>query len=323
MTIVNSLNQVVGNTPLYRFNNDKWDIPKNIELYGKMEFLNPGGSIKDRTVMYMFEKMEKEGIIKKGSHIVDANAGNTGVAMAWIGASKGYKITVILPDNYVVEKQIMMRTLGAEVINVDNEIAETEIPKVLNEYIKNHPDAIFLNQYDNLRNFEGHYNYTGKEILNELDGNINYFVASAGTGGSFTGISKYLKDQNKSIRAILVNPEGSIYSGKPAGKFKVAGVGNHFFPKNLDLNIADEIIDYKDVCAHKMVKELAVKTGMLLGTASGLNVYGCLKLIDKIKETKEKIRIVTLLTDDGWRYISEDIYDASKYVEIKSKLLVK
>lgn len=308
MRYIEDVVKLIGNTPMYRFNNEKYGIPKNVNVFAKLEHLNPGGGIKDRTVLYMIEKAEKEGKIKKGDTIVEATAGNTGIALALLGKQKGYDVHLAVPGKFSIEKQIIMRALGANVYQTSTKGGMDEAYEKLKEVTKGIENVFVLDQFENHTNPDAHYYMTGPELYEDLDGNIDIFIAGAGTGGGYCGVIKYLKEQNNDIKGVLAEPEGSVYGGGAYSPYKIEGIGNDFIPNTMDMSLVDDAIYVNDDEAYSMVKEIAVNSGLLVASSSGANLAAAIKYAKKFENEDKIINIVTILPDRSERYFSKDIY---------------
>jgi cysteine synthase A len=302
MKYYNNVRDLIGNTPIVKLNNINF--PKEINLFAKVELFNPGGSVKDRMGQAVIEAAEKSGKLKRGGRIVEVTAGNTGIGIALAGIGKGYKITFIVPLKFSQEKQDIMRILGAEIINTPEELGMQGAFEKAKEILKENSDAIYISQFTNQANPEAHFKTTGPEIYNDLDGNIDYIVGGAGSGGTITGVGKYLKSQNKNIKVVLADPEGSTMGGGNYGHYKIEGIGNTFMPETMDMSIVDEIFKITDEEAFAEIKLLAKTEGILAGTSSGAALSAARKLTEKIK----KGNIVVILPDRGDRYLSKGIF---------------
>lgn len=300
---VNDIRELVGNTPMLKINN--FNVKSGVNIFAKLEYLNPAGSVKDRIGVYMIEKAEEEGILKRGYTIIEATAGNTGLGVALGAINKGYKVIFVVPEKFSIEKQVLMKALGAEIINTPRELgmqgAIEKSQKLLNQI----PNSISLKQFENGANPEAHYITTGPEIYLSLGDQIDYFVAGAGSGGTFTGIAKYLKEKNPNIKAVLADPIGSTIGGGEEGCYDIEGIGNNFIPGTMDIELVDHTIKVNDEESFKMVKELARKEGVIVGSSSGAAMAAALKLA----ETIDSGNIVTVFPDRGDRYFSKNIYD--------------
>jgi cysteine synthase A len=302
MKYYNDIRELIGNTPLLKLNN--LGIKEGVNVFAKLEFFNPGGSVKDRIGVYLIKEAEKKGILKKGTTIIEPTAGNTGLGVALAAINKGYRVIFVVPEKFSMEKQILMKALGAEIINTPRELGMEGAIKKSEELLKTIENSITFNQFQNPANPLAHYETTGPEIYSALDGNIDYFVAGAGSGGTFTGAVKYLKEKNPEIKAIIADPIGSTIGGGSEGCYNIEGIGNNFVPETLDINLADGFIKVSDDEAFNMVKELARKEGLIVGSSSGAAVVAALKLSQSI----EKGNIVVVLPDRGDRYFSKNLY---------------
>lgn len=302
MKYLNSIHELIGNTPLLKINNI--GVKAGVNIFAKLENHNPGGSVKDRIGVYMLDKAEREGILKPGYTIVEATAGNTGIGIAVAAINKGYNIIFTVPEKFSVEKQTIMRALGAKIINTPRELGMLGAVDKANELLETIENSISLRQFENDANPLAHYETTGPEIYEALEGQIDYLVAGAGSGGTFTGALKYLKEQNKNIKGILADPVGSTMGGGSEGCYNVEGIGNNFIPRTMEMNLVDGIIKINDEEAFNLVRLLALKEGLIVGSSSGAAVSAAIKLA----ETIEKGNIVTVLPDRGDRYFSKNIY---------------
>jgi cysteine synthase A len=302
MMYINDIRELVGNTPLLKINN--FNIKKGVNIFAKLEQLNPGGSVKDRIGVYMIEKAEEQGILNAGDTIIEATAGNTGLGVALGALNKGYKVIFVVPEKFSIEKQLLMKALGAEIISTPREKGMAGAIEKSQELLNTIPNSVSLKQFENPANPMIHYLATGPEIYLSLEGQIDYFVAGAGSGGTFTGIVGYLKEKNSRIKAVIADPEGSTIGGGAEGCYNIEGIGNNFIPVTLDMSLVDEIIKVNDDEAFGMVKELARKEGLIVGSSSGAAMAAALKMADKI----DTGNIVVVFPDRGDRYFSKNIY---------------
>lgn len=300
---VNDIRELVGNTPMLKINN--FNIKSGVNIFAKLEYLNPAGSVKDRIGVYMIEKAEEEGILKKGYTIIEATAGNTGLGVALGAINKGYKVIFVVPEKFSIEKQVLMRALGAEIINTPRELGMQGAIEKSQELLRQIPNSISLKQFENRANPEAHYITTGPEIYLSVGKQVDYFVAGAGSGGTFTGIAKYLKEKNPNLKAVLADPIGSTMGGGEERCYNVEGIGNNFIPGTMDIELVDYTIKVNDEESFKMVKKLARKEGVIVGSSSGAAMAAALKLA----ETIDSGNIVTVFPDRGDRYFSKNIYD--------------
>lgn len=302
MVYYNDIKEMVGNTPILKLNN--LNVKKEIGIFAKLESFNPGGSVKDRIGLYMIDSAEKKGLLNKGYTIVEATAGNTGLGIALGALNRGYKVIFVVPEKFSQEKQILMKALGAEIINTPKEEGMLGAIEKSQELLRDIPNSISLKQFENEDNPKAHYLTTGPEIYMDMEGNIDYLVAGAGSGGTFTGVARYLKEKNKNIKSILVDPEGSTMGGGTEGCYGIEGIGNNFIPETMDMSLVDKVIKVNDEEAFYMVRRLAEKEGLIVGSSSGAALVGALKLAQSI----DKGNIVVVFPDRGDRYFSKNIY---------------
>lgn len=302
MRYYNDIRDLVGKTPLLKLNN--LGIKKGVNIFAKLESFNPGGSSKDRVGMYMIENAEKEGRLKKGYTIIEATAGNTGIGIALAALNKGYEVIFVVPEKFSIEKQKIMEALGGKIINTPRKDGMEGAINLAEKMLKEIPNSISLKQFENDSNPLAHYETTGREIYEDLDGEIDYVVAGAGSGGTYTGVLKYLKENIKDVKGILADPEGSIIGGGTEGCYKVEGIGNNFVPKTMEMSLVDKVIKTNDKDSFETVKALAKKEGIIVGSSSGAAVFAALKLAEKI----EKGNIVVILPDRGDRYFSTGLF---------------
>ncbi|KEJ00149.1 cysteine synthase [Clostridium botulinum A2B7 92] len=302
MKYLDSIKELIGNTPILKLNN--LNIKPGVNIFVKLETNNPGGSVKDRIGIYMIEQAEKEGKLKKGHTIVEATAGNTGIGVALAAINKGYDVIFVVPEKFSVEKQTLMRALGAKIINTPKKDGMLGAVAKANELLETIENSISLKQFENEANPLAHYKSTGPEIYDDMDGKIDYFVSGAGSGGTFTGVMKFLKEKDENIKGILADPKGSTMGGGEKESYDIEGIGNDFIPDTMDMNLVNKVIKVNDEEAYEMVKLLALKEGLIVGSSSGAAVSVALKLAEKI----DKGNIVTVLPDRGDRYFSKNIY---------------
>ena len=303
MAVYESMQELIGNTPLVRLT--KLGLPVDARLYAKLETYNPAGSVKDRVGKYMIDAAERDGLLRPGGTIIEATAGNTGLGIAFAALGRGYRVIFVVPTKFSQEKQTLMRALGAEILNTPREDGMLGAAAKAEELRASIPGAVMLGQFRNPANPLSHYETTGPEIYRDLEGKIDYFVAGAGSGGTFTGVVKYLKEQNPAIRGVLADPLGSTIGGGEHADYDIEGIGNDFIPETMDISLVDQVIKISDTEAFAEVKELAAKEGLIVGTSSGAAVAAAKKLI----ENGVRGNIVTLLPDRGERYFSKHLYD--------------
>jgi cystathionine beta-synthase len=309
LSVGESVLDAVGNTPLVRLKRMSRGLKPRI--YAKLEFMNPGGSVKDRIASYLIADAEKRGLLKKGGTIIEPTSGNTGVGLAMLAAVRGYRAIFTMPDKVSEEKRALLRAYGAKII-----VAPTDLPpsspahyvNVAKRLKKETPRSYMPNQYENLANPKAHYATTGPEIWQQTDGQVDAFVAGVGTGGTISGVGRYLKERNKSILVVGVEPEGSIYGNlkrgthAPLHQYLVEGIGEDFVPGTYDPSVVDEIITVSDARSIATAHELAVKEGILAGGSSGTAVAGALELAKRRSGLK---MIVVILPDSGRSYLSK------------------
>jgi len=303
--IYNNILELIGNTPMVKLNK----LAKHVdaEIFLKLEQLNPGFSLKDRPALRMIEKAEKEGKLSPGGLIVEATSGNMGISLALIAAVKGYKCLFVQPDWMSKDKAKIMEAFGAEVV-----ITETAVPiddprsyKSTARRLAEERGGFLIDQYSNPGNPNAHYHTTGPEIWDQMDGKIDYFVAGIGTGGTTTGVVKYLKEKDANIKFVAPDPEGSIlHPGGKMGPFKVEGIGHVFVAKNVTLDLVDKWIIFKSKEAADMAIRLAREEGIMCGPSSGASVLGALRLAEELGEEGKGKRIVAFIPDSGERYVS-------------------
>ena len=303
MAVYESMQELIGNTPLVRLT--KLGLPADARLYAKLETYNPAGSVKDRVGKYMIDAAERDGLLRPGGTIIEATAGNTGLGIAFAALGRDYRVIFVVPTKFSQEKQTLMRALGAEILNTPREDGMLGAAAKAEELRASIPGAVMLGQFRNPANPLSHYETTGPEIYRDLEGKIDYFVAGAGSGGTFTGVVKYLKEQNPAIRGVLADPLGSTIGGGEHADYDIEGIGNDFIPETMDISLVDQVIKISDTEAFAEVKELATKEGLIVGTSSGAAVAAAKKLI----EDGARGNIVTLLPDRGERYFSKHLYD--------------
>lgn len=304
LRVADDISALVGNTPLLQL---KRVVPAGAaSLFAKLEYLNPGGSVKDRAAIGIIRRAEMEGKLKSGSTIVEATAGNTGIGLALIGVNRGYKVALFVPENFSEEKVSLMRALGATVTRTpESEGMQGAIDRA-QELTRKDPLAFMAAQFENPSNPEYHYQTTAPEILEQMAGQIDAVVIGAGTAGTFSGVAKYLKEQLRSIHTVVVEAQGSVLAGGPPGKHKVEGIGSSFVPKNFDRNVCDEIVMVSDADAFAMVKSLAGREGVLSGSSGGANVFVAIQIAKRLGAGK---RVVTIIPDSAERYLSKKIFE--------------
>jgi len=304
-----SILDAIGRTPIVKLGNISKGLKANI--YAKLEFMNPGGSIKDRIAKYMIEKAEREGKIKPGDTIIENSSGNTAMGLAIVCRQKGYKLKVIVRDSMSKEKLKMLEVLDVDIVRVDAALPP-EHPESYNNYAvnlcKKDSTLFYIDQHNNLDNNEAHYMTTGPEIWEQMNGEVDYLIGAVGTGGTITGTGKYLKEKNPNIKIIGLDPVGSVFYNyfknkeliKPS-KYLIEGMGDEFLIKTAQLELLDDMFQVEDKKAFGWSKKLAFEEGILSGGSSGANVWGAVKLA---KEIDRKANIVTIICDSGYKYFS-------------------
>ncbi len=281
LRVADDITKLVGGTPILQL---KRLVPANAaDVFAKLEYLNPGGSVKDRAAIGIIRRAEEDGLLKPGGTIVEATAGNTGIGLALIGVNRGYKVVLFVPERFSEEKVMIMRALVAR-----------------------DPDAFMAGQFENPANPEFHYETTAQEIFEQMEGRIDALVIGAGTAGTFTGVARFVKERLPEVLAYAVETQGSVLGGGPPGQHKVEGIGASFVPKNFDRSVCDGVIMVKDPDAFGMVKVLAAQEGILGGSSAGANVFAALQIARELGPGK---RVVTMIPDSAERYLSKKIFE--------------
>ncbi len=301
--VYDNIREMIGNTPIIRINH--MGVKPGVNIYAKLELMNPAGSVKDRVGVYMIDDAKKKGLLKEGGTIIDATAGNTGIGIAVAALNQGYRVIFTVPEKFSVEKQIVMKALGAEIVHTSREGGMLGAEEKAEEMLKTIPDSISLRQFRNPANPLAHYETTGPEIYSQLDGKIDYFVAGAGSGGTFSGVVKYLKEQNPGVVGVLADPYGSTIGGGEHFDYNIEGIGNDFIADTMDITLVDKVIKINDDEAFAASRNLAKHEGILAGSSSGAALAAALKLAEEIDEGN----IVTVFPDRGDRYLSKGLYD--------------
>lgn len=300
--IYEDMQQLIGNTPLVLLRHSGF--PSGVRVYAKLELYNPGGSVKDRIGKYMIEDAERKGILAPGGTIVEGTAGNTGIGIAFAALSRGYRLIMVVPDKFSPEKQTLLRALGAEVINTPREEGMLGAERKAEEIRMSIPNAISLGQFRNPANPMAHYETTGPEIWNDLGDQIDYFVAGAGSGGTYTGVMRYLKERKPGIIGVLADPIGSTMGGGEHMDYNIEGIGNDFIPDTMDMSLVDDVIKVSDSEAFKEARLLARNEGIIAGSSSGAAMAAVRKLVSRITGGT----VVTIFPDRGDRYFSRNLF---------------
>ncbi|WP_399548858.1 cysteine synthase A [uncultured Clostridium sp.] len=308
MRVYNNLTELIGNTPMLRLGKFEKQYGVKANLIGKVEYFNPGSSIKDRIAFAMIEEGEKQGLIKKDTVIIEPTSGNTGIGLALVAAAKGYKIILTMPESMSIERRKLLKAYGAELVltpaadGMKGAIAKAE------ELAKEIPNSFIPQQFDNLANPSIHEKTTAEEILRDLDGEVDVLISGVGTGGTITGIGRALKKKNPDVKIIAVEPEDSaILSGGKPGPHKIQGIGAGFIPSILDISIIDEIIKVSNEDSFKITKEIVTLEGLLVGISSGAALHAAKEV--GIREENQGKNIVVILPDTGMRYLSTPVFD--------------
>jgi len=301
--VYENVREMIGNTPMLKLSH--MGVKPGVNIYAKLELMNPAGSVKDRVGVYMIDDAIRKGLLKEGGTIIDATAGNTGIGIAVAALNQGIRVIFTVPEKFSIEKQKIMRALGAEIVHTSREGGMLGAEQKAEELLKTIPGSISLRQFRNPANPLAHYETTGPEIYKQLDGKIDYFVAGAGSGGTFTGVVKYLKEQDPSIKGILADPYGSTIGGGEHFDYDIEGIGNDFIADTMDITLVDKVIKVTDDEAFDTVKRLAKHEGILAGSSSGAALSAALRLAEEIDEGN----IVTVFPDRGDRYLSKGLFD--------------
>ena len=307
MKIYKSIDELIGSTPLLELEALSKECGLCAKLYAKLEYFNPAGSVKDRAAQYMINDAEKRGILKEGSVIIEPTSGNTGIGLSAVAAQRGYRVIIVMPDTMSVERRQLMTAYGAELVLTDGTLGMKGAIEKAEELNREIEGSFVAGQFVNPANWQAHYNTTGPEIYNDTDGEVDIFVSGVGTGGTITGVGKYLKEKKPDVKIIAVEPASSPYLTKgEAGAHKIQGIGAGFVPEVLDTEIYDDIICVEDNEAFEACRMIAKKEGILVGISSGAALCGAITLA-KREENRDK-KIVVILPDGGDRYLSTGIF---------------
>ena len=302
MAYFESTQALIGNTPIVKLTHI--DLPDGVNLFAKLELFNPAGSVKDRVGKAMIEDAEQTGRLKPGGTIIEATAGNTGLGIAFAALNRGYRVIFVVPTKFSEEKQTLLRALGAEVINTPREEGMLGASAKADSLRAEIPGAISLGQFVNPANPRVHYETTGPEIYRDLNGKIDFLIAGAGSGGTYSGVVKYLKEQNPEIQGILADPVGSTMGGGEHGDYDIEGIGNDFIADTMDMSLVDQVVKITDTEAFDGARELARKEGIFAGSSSG----AALAAAKKFALTGNRGNFVIILPDRGDRYFSKHLY---------------
>jgi cysteine synthase A len=304
LRITDDISQLVGDTPILQLK--KLAPSSGAGVYAKLEYLNPGGSVKDRAASGIILRAEADGKLRPGGAIVEATAGNTGIGLALIGVQRGYKVVLFVPERFSEEKVAIMRALGAQVTRTADAEGMQGAIRRANEFVASTPGAFMAAQFDNPANPDYHYQTTAPEIFEQMEGQIDALVIGAGTAGTFTGIARFLKERLPGVLAFAVETQGSILGGGKPGPHKVEGIGASFIPGNFDRSVCDEVLMVSDADAFAMVRDLAAREGVLSGSSGGANVAAAVRVAGWLGQDK---RVVTMIPDSAERYLSKKIFE--------------
>ncbi|MFC7063083.1 PLP-dependent cysteine synthase family protein [Halobacillus seohaensis] len=304
MGYVKNVQSLIGNTPMIELTNST--IPNQARIFAKLEYMNPGGSVKDRLGLKLIDDAVDRGLLKPGGTIIEPTAGNTGIGVALAAIGRGFNVTFVIPEKFSMEKQMLMKALGANVIQTPTAEGMTGAIKKANELCGEVKDSFSPQQFNNIANPNTYFDTLGPEIFSDLNGEIDVFVAGAGTGGTFMGTARYLKEQNPAIKTSIVEPEGSILNGGQSGPHRTEGIGMEFFPFYMDEDYFDAIHTISDELAFQRLKELAVNEGLLVASSSGAAFEAALR---EANQANPGTRIVTIFPDSSERYLSQGIYE--------------
>ena len=308
MKVFDKVTDLIGKTPLVELTNLEKEFNLNAKLIAKVEFFNPGGSVKDRIAIAMIEEAEKQGLINKDTVLIEPTSGNTGVGLSMIAASKGLRVIIVMPETMSIERRNLMKAYGAELVLTEGAKGMKGAIAKAEELAKETPNSFIPSQFTNQANPVMHYKTTGPEIYNDLDGKVDIFVAGVGTGGTISGVGKFLKEKDPTIKVVAVEPASSpVLSKGTPGPHKIQGIGAGFVPQTLDTNIYDEIITVENEKAFEMGRKIAKSEGLLVGISSGAALAAAIELATR-KENAGKT-IVALLPDTGERYLSTAMFN--------------
>ena len=301
--VYDDVNQLIGHTPILRLKHP--EIPKGVNLFAKLEWMNPGGSVKDRLGVALIEEGERSGKLKPNGTIIEPTAGNTGIGLALAAVSRDYRVIVVVPEKFSVEKQMLMRALGAEIVHTPTEKGMKGAIQKAKELHEKIPNSYVPEQFSNPANPRAHYETTGPEIWRQLDGKVDVFIAGVGTGGTFMGVARFLKEKKREIITIAVEPEGSVLGGGEVGPHETEGIGMEQIPDFFDRSYMDKVYTVRDADAFRWVRELASVEGLLVGSSSGA---ACHAAVEEAKQREAGTNIVVIFPDSSERYLSKNIY---------------
>jgi cysteine synthase len=304
LRVTDDITELVGETPILQLK--KVVSAGSAEIFAKLEYLNPGGSVKDRAAIGIIQRAEQEGKLRPGGTIIEATAGNTGIGLALIGINRGYQVRLFVPERFSEEKVLIMRALGADVIRTPDGEGMAGAIRRAKELAAADPAAFMAGQFENPANPDYHYGSTAQEIFEQMDGQVDAIVIGAGTAGTFTGLARFFKERNARVYTVAVETQGSVLGGGQPGPHKVEGIGGSFIPANFDRSVCDEVMMVTDEQAFGMVKDLAAQEGVLSGSSGGANVYAAVKVAQRLGSGKH---VITMIPDSAERYLSKKIFE--------------
>lgn len=304
MKVYKNVHEMIGETPIVEIS--QFPLPEGVRIFAKLEFMNPGGSVKDRLGIELLRDAFESGKLKRGGTVIEPTAGNTGIGLALAAINQGVKVILCVPEKFSIEKQDLMKALGGEIVHTPTEKGIKGAIEKAKELLEEIPDSFCPQQFANPANPETYFKTLGPEIWTQMDGNVNIFVAGAGSGGTFMGTSRYLKMQNPKIKTVIVEPEGSILNGGESGPHKTEGIGMEFLPDFMEKEYFNAIHTISDEAAFKRVKELAEKEGLLVGSSSGAALHAALL---EAEGAALGSNIIVIFPDGSERYLSKKIYE--------------
>jgi cystathionine beta-synthase (O-acetyl-L-serine) len=304
MKVYKNVHELIGHTPMVEIT--QFHLPDGVRIFAKLEFMNPGGSVKDRLGMELLDEAFSSGKLRKDGTVIEPTAGNTGIGLALAAINKGIQVILCVPEKFSIEKQELMKALGAKIVHTPTEKGMKGAIAKAKELVNKIPGAYCPQQFGNPKNPETYYKTLGPEIWEQLEGQLHVFVAGAGTGGTFMGTARYLKEQSEKVKTVIVEPEGSILNGGESGPHKTEGIGMEFLPEYMDANYFDAIYTVLDEHAFRLVKEIAAKEGLLVGSSSGAAFHAALK---EAQISPPGTNIVVIFPDGSERYLSKKIFE--------------
>jgi cystathionine beta-synthase (O-acetyl-L-serine) len=304
MKVYKNVHELIGHTPIVEIT--QFPLPEGVRIFAKLEFMNPGGSVKDRLGIELLIEAFSSGKLQAGGTVIEPTAGNTGIGLALAAINKGIQVILCVPEKFSIEKQDLMKALGAKIVHTPTEKGMKGAIAKAEELLKEIPGAYCPQQFANPANPATYYKTLGPELWDQMDGQIDIFIAGAGTGGTFMGTARYLKEQKKAVKTVIVEPEGSILNGGESGPHKTEGIGMEFLPGYMDTDYFETIHTVPDATAFNLVKELAEKEGLLVGSSSGAAFHAALK---EAEEAVSGTNIVVIFPDGSERYLSKKIFE--------------